>query len=408
MTHSYSRLTKKLFFLFLFFALFLTQSTFVVAIGISRPPGQSTTVFYEPGKTYDFSYTLLPSSGVSAYAIRISDKTSSFDLSKYLVIEPNEVKNVPEGKGVSFSAHLSIPRDVTVPPGQYSVAFTAFELRGAALAGSTGASGAVQDAITLVSLENGKKLLVRSRSPKVDQQQNTVTPVYEASNFGTEPLPALTGILYVLDSNKKRVAETTIPLETLASRESRVVTGQLASANLQPGVYTINATFDYGGRAASVLSSFRIGTASVALKNIPTEVFAGRINQFDLEVTNQYGGVQEGVQATITVGSYEFKTNTISLVPFASGVLNGYFDGNKLSPGAYDMMITLAYGGASEKIPAKILVLAEGEKKPVVDKQRASSSESETSSTRPLVRLVGILILVAVLVVFMFLRMRKQ
>lgn len=117
------------------------------------------------------------------------------------------------------------------------------------------------------------------------------------------------------------------------------------------GYYNATVILDYGlpERILKIEKLFRIGSLFVNITNWTNEVYAGKVNKFDVEVESDWNNKIEHVYADVIVYNdknnitMEFKTISESLERWEKKNLTGYLEVKDTESGIYKANITVFY-----------------------------------------------------------------
>lgn len=178
----------------------------------------------------------------------------------------------------------------------------------------------------------------------------------------------------------------------------------------QEGVYTAIASFSYGTqRLITVEKNFVVGEYIAEPRLIEAKEFVlGDLNRIDITVDNEWNRELQDFFAIVQIldgnGDVigEFKTDTLSLAAFETGVLQGYWDTKSIQPGRYNVLVELHYG---EKISQKqflaeirtneIVLLSKGISGQLITTGTAISNNSARDTILAGVSILVIIILLA-------------
>jgi len=121
----------------------------------------------------------------------------------------------------------------------------------------------------------------------------------------------------------------------------------LNTSEYRPGTYLAEAVVSYGDESR-VNSTFRIGSLFVNITDFTKSLSRRGIQKFFINIESKWNGNLNEIYAEVNLSndmdSIQFRTPSIDLNAWDSGILEGFLDTDKLD-GAYETNIVLNYGG---------------------------------------------------------------
>ena len=208
-------------------------------------------------------------------------------------------------------------------------------------------------------------------------------------------------------------------LATLTSERKLVRSGETVNfalpltSELQSGRYTARASIVYDGPSGQDEKVFTVGSPDISIDSISTAEFSlGGIAGFDILLSSNWGEEIRGVYADV-----EFKrgnellertrTASANIQGFERAVLPAYWDTSGLSPGRYDMHVSLHYLDR-RTTEAYDVVLEQNRVSVVGVGQVVAEREGFLEGTGVLVVIVLILVLLNGLLIYKFVIRKKK
>ncbi|MFH1649848.1 MAG: hypothetical protein ABIA93_04825 [Candidatus Woesearchaeota archaeon] len=232
-------------------------------------------------------------------------------------------------------------------------------------------------------------------------------------NLGKEDISNVSARIKVFGATYEELGEVRTDSISLAQgKEGKIVAGY--SGDLHPGTYKATAYIDYGRRVITIDKTFNVGSKLVKIKDLTVGDFRlGAIGKLDVLVENNWNEDMKGVVGEFDVSKDGKQVSTMKSPPtdvpaLGESTVTGYWDTAGLGIGDYDINVKVAYGDTSSERLFPTYVGAD--KITVRDTltARATGGQSGGSSTSLLVWAVLVLIVLNIVGIFIFLRMRKK
>ncbi len=240
--------------------------------------------------------------------------------------------------------------------------------------------------------------------------------VIELNNLGTEDITSAQAHVKVISLYSGKEVASLFSDEARVPKKSKKLFTIHWTPNVPMGVYKVLASVVYDNHVVEDQKLLTIGSENIAIDSISVSDFKlGGIAKFDILLRNEWSSEINGVYAQVSVskGSETFAsstTQTVSLPPLGSMVVNAYWDTNKVVPGSYDLKIKLFFGDSIVEKTFPIVVTQDkidtGFTANVVSPQNSSSGSSNNSVIYLLVFLVIIILIINILLYLKFVRKR--
>jgi len=179
-------------------------------------------------------------------------------------------------------------------------------------------------------------------------------------SLGKETINTIQGTI-TISNDEKIQSILPVTINSVQSEEEKSYHQVLTTENLLPGDYHAQASLTYDGIYGEANTDFRIGSRYVNVTNYTKTFEQGKIGEMIIAIAGRWNGNIDDVYATIDVaqegrGITTLKTPSISLGPWESSILRTYIETATLTPGYYDIVITLHYLGGSTVEKGQILI----------------------------------------------------
>ena len=332
-------------------ALFLLSMVHIVsAMGLATKEAW-VKLDYRPNLEFAQSYRIITTSEhTQDYRLYVTG-----DLAEYVTLEPSDyLKDVAPGDGPSFTAILKLPPglDEKVSPGIHQIRIGAQETSGAG--GAIGVLTGIEGIIDVKFLQPGKYLeaTLNINDVEVNKPANIKVSVY---NGGREDIKRVKAMIEVYDYEDNQVATLYTEEKSLKSNVRDVLNAKLNTEGLKSGEYRAIATVYYDGEELKTNEDrFRIGSLEIWITDYTKEVPSGKIYPFDVEIESRWNNNIPNVYAVVKVGKRTFQTPSITLAPWETKTMTGYFDTTNMKVGEYDTEILVHDGDNLAKEIGKV------------------------------------------------------
>ncbi|MFC1705085.1 hypothetical protein ACFLZ6_02025 [Nanoarchaeota archaeon] len=280
------------------------------------------------------------------------------DLRQYLTIEPMEFKNIAPGQNPSFTVSMYLPEglDKEIKPGTHQIRIGVRETSSAG-GGGIGVLTGSEAIIDVKFLYPGKYLTANLR---VDDVEVNKPAEFEISlnNGGKEDINSVRSMIDVYDAANNKIATIYTEEKPLKTNSNDILHASLDTTGLKSGEYNAVATVYYDGQELKTdKAKFKVGSLEVFITDYTKEVFAGKINPFDVEIESRWNSEISDVYAAVIVGNQEFETPTTTVKPWEKKTIAGYLDTTEMEVGEYDAEITVHYSDKATKEIGKVTII---------------------------------------------------
>lgn len=303
------------------------------AIGVSPPTG---TIEFVPGASGEFDVRLSNSLDREID----TEVEISGNLAQYF-----EATNPRIGARSSTAATISynLPDDITPGPNYQYITWTEHYFD--AQQGGVAARSAIQAKFSVWKPYPGRYAELRINPRHVPQGEETDIKI-TIDSLGDQPV---TGDVVI----KLRAPDGTLQ-DTLYLRDVEVAGDdefsryvRVHSERYDPGKYEVDARFDYNSAVADAQGTLIIGTKSVDVLNVTRTFYKDKdVNRFEVEVESLWNEPLEVVSASMQLGASTGRTPAITLPPFSTKTLTGYWDTDtELAEGERPARVTASFSG---------------------------------------------------------------
>ena len=181
----------------------------------------------------------------------------------------------------------------------------------------------------------------------------------------------------------------------------------MSTYGMGAGTYKATATIHYDGEVKDQERQFNIGSLFVRINNHTSELYVGKINQFDTDIENRWNNVIGDSYVELKMNGITAKTPSTSLRPWQKTRLSAYYDTSKTPLGEYPANITVFYDGKSNQKSTTVFVIDFIETK-VPEKQEPFRINIAITPTTILIALIVLLVSVDIIWLVMRKRDRKD
>lgn len=189
-------------------------------------------------------------------------------------------------------------------------------------------------------------------------ENDTVKVIVRASNLGYENITGAWADIDVLGPEKELITTLqTLKMDLLSKKRDQVYQADWDSVGFGAGDYQARARFYYKDNVSVMQRDFKIGALLVQILNHTSSVAYATISPYDVIVKSGWNSPIENVYAIVVVNQTSFQTPSISLDPWRTETLKGYFDSKGFQPNRYPAEITVYYKMSSTTVKAELEVL---------------------------------------------------
>lgn len=323
--------------IFLLVAVFLVFSfSSVLALGISPAFKEYN---FDPGYEEEIHYTVLAPDGMD---IEIS---AGGDLAEYVTLSKTEMK----GSG-KFSAKLKMAESVEVPGAHRIRIFVGQKVDPELASGFIGTRVVVVSTIDIYVPYPGRYLetSLKAHDVNVNEPVNFELDIISQGKEDVTIKPRID----IFSQSGEQVDSLYFNERVIRSQENVKLQKLLNTSKLNAGNYRAVSVVDYGSIVQSE-AEFRIGDLVVNILGHSTELYAGKLQKFDIGIASGWNNIIDGAYADVVFSNSSgratsFKTSTTTLLPWQETNITGYVDTTELSPGQYNANITLIYFGREQ------------------------------------------------------------
>ena len=170
-------------------------------------------------------------------------------------------------------------------------------------------------------------------------------------NFGKENIENARARVEIFGPTYEKLGEFYTNDISINSRGEGKVRGSW-KADVNAGIYHAVVTIEYDGKKERIETNFEVGNKYVKIKEVNVADFnLGEVAKFDIVIENMWNQLLKEVYGELIVLDKDgteytrFKTATIDLEPYGSGLLEAYWSTKNIPIGQYDLDLTIFYEG---------------------------------------------------------------
>jgi hypothetical protein len=267
------------------------------------------------------------------------------ELSKYMTFSKTKISFTPQKADEVISVKLSIPQDVKIPVGEYTLRITvkADESNGA---GVTAFVGVISKLIVTIPGDSANVHIQTYVPNFVRSEKNSFS--VEIANKGITPATNCFAVVdIVTSSNAKVISLISNRVNVQGTRIETLLIPWTPDVN--NGKYIAKTSLICDGVSLEDEKTFSIGSATIKVVNfVSTEFELGDINRFDLILQSEWGEKITNVYADVELAKNEVtltrtKTETIDILGMEKLSVPVYLDTSGMTEGKYSMYIMLHY-----------------------------------------------------------------
>lgn len=366
-------------------ALILISSA--LALGIS-PAEKNIRV--EPNATQTFTYII------------INNEHRDFDLKISAVGELADFIKVPdytihlnsEEAEKSFEVNITLPSNLE--PGERTGKIRLTETIPHVSVGENyvNVQLEVNSKITVI-VPYPEKYITASIEVNATKQNEPINVSAFITNLGTRDIGNLK-VKFGIVSDDKLITSTETDATSLLRKETKELSTQF-ELNLTPGDYSAVAKIFYDNNSVDLIKDFKVGDVFVEILDYTKYFIQGRLNKFDVDVTNEWNRKIKNAFALIFIDKFDaIKSITYDLNPYEKKTLVSYWDTAGVELGRYDSNVTVNYVNKTTTKQGEVYVV--------------EPTQLEKTLGRPdysLYTFVGIIFIILVNLVWLFFMRRK-
>lgn len=341
------------------------------------------------------------------YTVKGYDNPLLEMLCPYVIFNNDSVQS---GFDTRFSVTIKLPEVIDAEPGELNCGFM---IREGGIPGMPrGVGGRVEVAATImVHVPYKGRYATMSFEAS---NANKGDPVYFhviVNNLGEFDLEDIIAKIEIKDiENKTKEILYTEPI-SVPIFSAADIWKELDTKSYDTARYRAIAVVDYGGNEpAKAESSFLIGKLFVNFLGMTKNATTGLISPISLDVESWWGNKINNVYANLVLinGSgvvfTSFKTISQVLAPWQKAALTGYLDAANISPGAYEMNISLHYDEEQSNIKAAFDIVS----LPEPEELKPSMTEIVKDIATSPIFLVSIVLLLIIINIMMRFKLKKK
>lgn len=170
-------------------------------------------------------------------------------------------------------------------------------------------------------------------------QGETIAFVSEVENLGKQDITAVKTSFYVNDQKQEsQVAETAAT--SLNKKENKLLTATLDKDLFEKGEFEVSAVTTYDDQKVELIKTLVVGSPSVDVAYFDQYFVANKINQYTLDLLNQWNRKIEHVFVDVEVTKNgqkvdQFRTKSVDLPAAMMERIQDYYDARQKNPGKY-------------------------------------------------------------------------
>jgi len=189
---------------------------------------------------------------------------------------------------------------------------------------------------------------VHIESAMIGENVVFIIPIF---NFGKENIENARARVEIFGPTYEKLGEFYTNDISINARGEGKVRGSW-KADVNAGIYHAVVTIEYDGKKERIETNFEVGNKYVNIKEVNVADFnLGEVAKFDIVIENMWNQLLKDVYGELIVLDKEgteytrFKTATIDLEPYGSGLLEAYWSTKNIPIGQYDLDLTIFYEG---------------------------------------------------------------
>ncbi|MDO8508512.1 MAG: hypothetical protein Q7S27_02390 [Nanoarchaeota archaeon] len=312
----------------LFLGIFLICLVRVQALGISPA---ITEIDFVPGQEYEFTFSVISESPDQIVEVKVGG-----DLVEYVKLSDDEV----EGGG-SFNLKLKLPVKAPRPgPNRISIILSEKKSEEKFIGTKIEIRGTI-----IVKVPYPGRYLEADFNLGDGNVDSSILVGVDLFNRGKESLYVNSKVEFYEIGGDQSVHFMPFSPNMLEAGQSKNMQKVLNTSGMKPGNYIGKLTLDYG-ESLVINRSFRIGYLFIKINNFTNELPRKDIQKFFIGIESQWNGQINNIYADVNISNstknIAFRTPSITLEPWHTGLLEGFIDTRDLN-GAYDLNIVLNY-----------------------------------------------------------------
>ena len=170
-------------------------------------------------------------------------------------------------------------------------------------------------------------------------------------NFGKENIENARARVEIFGPTYEKLGEFYTDDISINARGEGRVKG-IWKADVNAGIYHAVVTIEYDRKKERIETNFEVGNKYVNIKEVNVDDFnLGEVAKFDIVIENMWNQLLKDVYGELIVLDKDgteytrFKTATVNLEPYGTGLLEAYWSTKNVPIGEYDLDLTIFYEG---------------------------------------------------------------
>ena len=312
----------------------------VQAMGFGGLKGEVT---FEPGKSQEFAWILIPTSNGKDYSINIIG-----DLAEYVtLLTPNFIENLSM-KDERPLVHVRLDLPLEEPsPGMHIIGIWMKEVKSDGDGNIVALTGAKPEIFVNV-LYDGKYLVSEMNVEDINEGGNIV-PLINMNNYGKKQINKIQITHQIIDSQEEIVKTFNSESILLKSDEGIELNNGYSSEGLEGGEYTLKSIINWDYQKTIHEKKFMIGKMDVDLISYDKNLTFGGIQEFKIKVKSQWNGEIKDVYVDIQIDKQSVKTSTHNLKEWETKEISAFIDTENMVEGIKEVKIIINYGELSKE-----------------------------------------------------------
>ena len=314
---------------------FILSINLVLAIGV-RPA--NTIISSEDSSNYEGKFWVV-NTEAKDFIAKISLEG---EISEYINLENEEInfREDDDSKEISFKVNLQ----KTLPPGGLSGKIVITEELPQQVSEGLGSRIILKHKVTIEGPYPDKYIKAKLN---IRENQDEILFVSEVENLGKKDVDKLKTTFYVND--KKQIEQKVETEQTsLKKKENKLLYGRLEKDLFEKGAFSVSALTTYDGQTIELVKEMIVGKPEIEITYFDKFFMANKINQYSLDLLNQWNKKINHVFADITFKKDgkvidEFRTKSIDIEGETTQRIRDYFDAEGRDPGKDSFSIVVNF-----------------------------------------------------------------
>jgi hypothetical protein len=272
------------------------------------------------------------------------------DLAKYVTLDKTQI--IGGGKVVAL---LELPEEIEIP-GVHRLLIGAKQIpdKGAGVF----LTAEIRAVIKVTVPYPGKYAEMEFKIENANSGEDVPFTI-KVMNKGKESLD--TNIYLDIFSGKNKINRYEVGNYNLLSEQNLELIETLPTRDYKSGDYLAIANVDYGEKIINSEKTFSLGKLYVEIIKVTNNFREGRINPLEIEIQSFWNDPIENVYANISIlnSNLSFYTPSITLTPWQTSSLVGYFDTGELNKSHFKANISAYYANHSTEKTFNMKIIKE-------------------------------------------------